>query len=123
MRINLYKSTIMINITMKSWIAAVGIILAIGLFIPTLPTLANPRNSATQIKPEIVNLTGTIRKLALEGTCYQLATANGKRYELMGKFPKQDGVKVHVRGTLPTDIMTICQVGQPFQVKSYRLVK
>jgi hypothetical protein len=113
----------MIKITMKLWIAVVGIVFALGLSIPSLPTLANPPNSTTQIKSEIVNLTGTIHKLALEGTCYQLATANGKKYELIGKFPKQDGVKVNVRGVLATDISTICQVGAPFQVKSYQIVK
>ncbi len=110
----------MINLMMKLAIAVVGIVLTIGLSSPNLPALANP---TTQIKPEIVNLTGTIRKLAVEGTCYQLATANGKKYELMGKFPKQDGVKVNVRGLIATDIVTICQVGQPFRVQSYRLVK
>jgi hypothetical protein len=104
-------------------IAVVGMVLTVGLCFPMLPTLAMPNNSTTQIEPAIVTISGTIRKLEIEGTCYQLATDNGKRYELMGKFPKQDGLKVQVRGIIATDIATICQVGKPFQVKSYRIIK
>jgi hypothetical protein len=107
----------------KFYIAVVGILLMMGLCSPMVPTLAMPNHSTTQIEPAIVTISGTIRKLEIEGTCYQLATDNGKRYELMGKFPKQDGLKVQVRGIIATDIATICQVGKPFQVKSYRIVK
>ncbi len=113
----------MIARTTKFWIAIVGLMLAIELTIPTLPTIANPIASTTQIKPAVVKLVGTIRKLEIEGTCYQLATDSGKTYELMGKFPKQDGVKVQVQGIVATDMATICQVGQLFNVKSYRIIR
>jgi hypothetical protein len=113
----------MIARTTNFWIAIVGLMLTIELFIPTLPTLANPSNNTTQIKPAVVKLMGTIRKLEVEGTCYQLATSSGKNYELIGKFPKQDGVKVQVQGIVETDMATICQVGQPFKVKSYRIIR
>jgi hypothetical protein len=103
----------------KFYLAIVGSVLAIGLFLPTSSTLAN----TTQIKPEIVSLTGTIHKLAIEGTCYQLDTVSGKKYELMGKFPKQDGLKIKVKGIVATDAVSICQVGQIFKVKSYRNIK
>jgi hypothetical protein len=106
----------------KTWIAIAGMILAIGLFVPNIPTLANT-NSSVDVKPTLVTLTGTIRKLAVEGTCYQLAATDGKNYELIGKFPKRNGVKVQVRGEVATDMATICQVGQPFQVKSVRVMK
>ena len=109
--------------TIKVWVAIVGLILAIELFIPTLSTIANPSTAPTQTKPAVVKLMGTIRKLEVEGTCYQLATDSGKKYELMGKFPKQDGVKVRVEGIIVTDAVTICQVGQPFKVKSYRIIR
>jgi hypothetical protein len=107
----------------KFYIAVVGIFLMMGLCSPMLPTLAMPNHSTTQIEPAIVTISGTIRKIEIEGTCYQLATDNGKKYELMGKFPKRDGMKVQVRGIIATDISTICQVGQPFQVKSYRTIR
>jgi hypothetical protein len=109
--------------TTKTWIAIAGMMLSIGLFIPTLSTLANPNSSPTQVKSTLVTLTGTIRKLEVEGTCYQLAANDGKNYELMGKFPKRNGVKVQVRGSIEPEVATICQVGQPFKVKSVRVVK
>jgi hypothetical protein len=105
------------------YIAIVGMILTMGLCLPMLPTLAIPTQTNTQIKPAIVTISGTIRKLEIEGTCYQLATDNGKKYELMGKFPKRDGMKVQVRGIVQTDVATICQVGQPLKVKSYRTIR
>jgi hypothetical protein len=112
----------MITKTLKNWIVAASIILAIGMFIPTPPTLANT-NSLITVKPPLITLNGTIHKLAVEGTCYQLTTNEGKNYELMGKFPKRDGVKVRVSGVVATDVATICQVGQPFKVRSVRVLK
>jgi hypothetical protein len=107
----------------KFYIAVVGMVLMVGLCLPILPTLANPNSNTTQIEPAIVTISGTIHKLEIEGTCYQLATDSGKKYELMGKFPKRDGMKVQVSGIVTTDVATICQVGQPFKVKSYRTIK
>jgi hypothetical protein len=113
----------MITSKTKMYIAIASIICSIGIFISTIPALANTNSNPSQAKPAIVNLTGTIHKLAVEGTCYQLATDDGKNYELMGKFPKRDGTKVQVSGTIPIDIVTICQVGKPFKVKSVRVIK
>jgi hypothetical protein len=110
--------------TVKTGILAIWIILAVVMFLPTtLPALANPNMMTTQVKPVTVNLTGTIKKLAVEGTCYQLAADDGKKYELMGKFPKIDGTKVRVSGVVTTDVATICQVGQPLKVKTVRVIK
>jgi hypothetical protein len=107
----------------KTWVVIASIIFSIGIFISAVPVLANTNSNLTQVKPAIVSLTGTIRKLAVEGTCYQLATDDGKNYELMGKFPKRDGTKVQVSGVVETDVVTICQVGKPFKVKSVRVIK
>lgn len=106
----------------KVYIAVISIVFAMGMLLP-VPALANTTTSPTQVKAQTVNLTGTIRKLAVEGTCYQLATDNGQKYELMGKFPKTDGTRVQVRGTIATDVATICQVGQPLQVQTVRVIK
>lgn len=109
--------------TVQTYILLMLIILTVGIFSPTtLPALANPPISA-QAQPVTVNLTGTIKKLAIEGTCYQLAADDGKKYELMGKFPKTDGTKVRVSGVVVTDMATICQVGQPLKVKTVRVIK
>ena len=112
----------MITRTIKTWITTASITLAIGIFIQTLPALANTESLIT-VKPPLVSLEGTIHKLAVEGTCYQLTANNGKNYELMGKFPKRDGVKVQVSGVVATDVATICQVGQPFKVRSVRVLR
>jgi hypothetical protein len=112
----------MITKTLKNWITTASIALAIGIFIQMLPTLANTESLST-VKPPLVSLEGTIHKLAVEGTCYQLTAKNGKNYELMGKFPKRDGVKVQVSGVVATDVATICQVGQPFKVRSVRVLR
>jgi hypothetical protein len=107
----------------KLWMAISSMVFAVGLFFPSLPISANTNPNPTQVKPEIVSLTGTVRKLEVEGICYQLAADNGQKYELMGKFPKQDGVRLRVKGLVANDVATICQVGQPFKVKSVRVIR
>jgi hypothetical protein len=107
----------------KLWIAFFSAILIIGVCSPISPALANTSTGSTQVKPVTVNLTGTIHKLAVEGTCYQLAGDDGKKYELMGKFPKVDGTRVKVSGVAKSDLVTICQVGQPLQIKTIKVIK
>ena len=109
--------------TVRIYTIVISTILAIGIFWQMLPTLAGSNSQPVKARSEVVNLTGTVRKLVVEGTCYQLASDDGKKYELMGKFPKIDGTRVQVRGIIATDIVTICQVGQPVQVKSVRVIK
>jgi hypothetical protein len=113
----------MIAKTVKAQVALISMILAAGMFLPISPTLAHPKNSGAVAKPTIVNLAGTVRVLAVEGTCYQFVGDNGKKYELMGKFPKVDGTRLQVRGVLATDTATICQVGQLIKVKGTRVIK
>jgi hypothetical protein len=113
----------MIAKTAKISICVLGAIFALSVLFPLVPTLANTNTDSAAVRSETVNLIGTIRKLAVEGTCYQLAADNGQKYELMGKFPKIDGARVQVSGVIATDVMTICQVGQPFKVKSVRVIR
>ena len=107
--------------TAKFCTITINVILVINILLPISPSFASP--NSVKVKPAIVNLTGTIRKLVIEGTCYQLATDDGKKYELMGKFPKIDGTRIQVRGVIATDTVTICQVGQPVKVRSVRAIK
>ena len=109
--------------TTRIYTIVIGTILAIGVFWQILPTLAGSNSQPAKVRSEVVNLTGTVRKLAIEGTCYQLASDDGKKYELMGKFPKIEGTRVQVSGVIKTDTVTLCQVGQPVQVKSVRVIK
>ena len=114
----------MIISKLKNSIARIGIILAIGILIQSCSALATTQTTATTpVKSDNISLTGTIRKLAISGTCYQFTATDGKNYELLGKFPKSDGVKVQVSGSVATDVATICQVGQPFKIKSIRVLK
>jgi hypothetical protein len=107
----------------KIYISVIITIFAMGVFFPSLTALANTTTSPTKVRPATVTLTGTIHKLAVEGTCYQLAADNGKKYELMGKFPKIDGTRVRVSGSICTDLITICQVGQPLKIKAIKVIK
>jgi hypothetical protein len=101
----------------------ISIMLSVGIFLPILPTLATQNASSAKPKPINVNLVGTIHKLAIEGTCYQLAADSGKKYELMGKFPKIEGTRVQIRGVVVMDTATICQVGQLLKVKAVRVIQ
>ena len=108
---------------LKIIIAIASLILAIFIFRFMIENQSVADNRPIPAQLSIVTITGTIHKIAVEGTCYQLATSDGKKYELLGKFPKFDGLKAEVTGTIPTDIMTLCQVGQPIQVKSLRTIE
>ncbi|WP_373538541.1 hypothetical protein [Chamaesiphon sp.] len=107
----------------KFYILVIGAILTIGTLLPLPLAIANTSTSVTQVKPATVNLTGTIKKIEVEGVCYQFAADNGKKYELMGKFPKIDGTRAQVSGVPKSDLATICQVGQPLQVKTVKVIK
>ena len=108
---------------LKIIIAIAIIILAIFIFRLVIESQTVANNQPIPAKLSIVTITGTIHKIAVEGTCYQLATSDGKKYELLGKFPELDGLKAEITGTISADIMTLCQVGQPIQVKSLRTIK
>ncbi len=95
-------------------------VLCLSLFL-TNPAFASETPGFVNL-PQ-VNIIGTVKKIEVSGVCYQLVTANGTQYELLGNFPHQDGVKISAIGTLPTDIVTICQVGKPLKVDSSKLVK
>ncbi len=70
-----------------------------------------------------ISVVGTIQFVNVEGGCYRLETPNGRSFELLGKFPKQNGLQVKVRGKLLQDVATICQVGQPLQVESVQVIQ
>ena len=70
-----------------------------------------------------ITVAGVIRFLNVEGGCYSLKAQDGRSYELLGEFPRQDGLQVQVRGKLLSDTATICQVGQPLQVESVRALE
>jgi ribosomal protein S4E len=87
------------------------------------PVIGRTPPASNQTKSATVTLTGTLKKVAVEGGCYQLVANDGKNYELLGKFPKQDGTKLQVTGTVATDIVTLCQVGQAFKIQSLKVIK
>lgn len=74
-------------------------------------------------KRSSITVVGVLRYLPLEGGCYQIETATGQKFEPLGNFPKQNGTTLRVRGQLLTDVVTICQVGQPLQVESVQVLQ
>jgi hypothetical protein len=104
------------------YLVIISTILTIGVCLPIWPAAAIPTTKSVKTKPINVNLVGTIHKLAVEGTCYQLAADSGKKYELMGKFPKIEGTRVQVKGVVVMDTATICQVGQLLKVKAVKVI-
>ena len=107
----------------KIYILVIGAILAMGVLLPLPSAIATTNSSETQVKSVPVSITGTIKKIEVEGVCYQFAADNGKKYELMGKFPKIDGTRAQISGVPKSDLATICQVGQPLQVKTVKVIK
>ncbi|CAA9561636.1 hypothetical protein AVDCRST_MAG81-649 [uncultured Synechococcales cyanobacterium] len=75
------------------------------------------QNPSSPSQSSSINVTGVIRFLNVEGGCYSLKTQDGRSYQLLGEFPRQDGLQVQVRGKLLPNTATICQVGQPLQVE------
>ena len=80
-------------------------------------------NAPSQSQGQEVTVKGKVKLINVEGGCYQLVTTDNTHYELQGEFPKQDGLIVKVKGTLATDIVTSCQVGQPLQVENIQILR
>jgi hypothetical protein len=98
----------MINRTATVYILLIiSAIFGLGLRLSSLSTHADPNSHLVKAKP--TNIT--------KGTCDQLVADDGKKYELIGKFPKIYDRKVRVSGSIDPDIITICQVGQPLKVE------
>lgn len=97
--------------------------MAIAVVLFPLFDLAVPPALAAPVKSPTTTVQGVIKLVRVEGGCYQLIAADGSKYELIGKFPKQNGLRVQVRGVLKPDMMTICQVGKPFQVLKVKVLK
>jgi len=81
------------------------------------------QNPSSPSQSSSINVAGVIRFVNVEGGCYSLKTQDGRSYELLGEFPKQDGLAVQVRGKLLPDTATICQVGQLLQVESVKALE
>lgn len=121
---------------MKQTFKLLGVVLAAGMLAASLTlqaAIANPahlggKSELTQNvarpseKRSSITVVGVLRYLPIEGGCYQIETAAGQKFEPLGDFPKQDGATLRVRGQLLTDVVTICQVGQPLQVESVQVV-
>lgn len=87
-----------------------------------LRTVAQSPSSPSQSSNIDIDVAGVIRFINVEGGCYSLTTQDGRSYELLGEFPRQDGLKVQVRGKFLQDTATICQVGQSLQVESVNVL-
>jgi hypothetical protein len=68
-----------------------------------------------------LRISGTIHFLEIEGGCWQLVAADGRRFELRpAELPdaaRRDGARVTLVGTPRSDIASVCQVGTVFEVE------
>ncbi len=113
----------MIKVVLKSFFC---LLIACGMAWTTPPVLADSDFLAiatTTAPGQDLTIKGKIKLINVEGGCYQLLTTDNTRYELQGKFPKQDGLIVKVLGTIDPNQVTTCQVGRPFQVKSIQILR
>lgn len=81
------------------------------------------QNPTSPSQSSSIDVSGTIRFVNVEGGCYRLETLGRGNFELLGQFPRRDGLQVQVRGKLLQDTATICQVGQPLQVESVKVIQ
>jgi hypothetical protein len=105
--------------------ASICLIAIFSVFLPVVDLAVAPAWAMSVQSPasqESIAVSGTIRRIGVAGSCYQLIASDGSKYELMGEFPQQDGLKVKVNGVLRSDVMTICQVGKLLQVSKVRVL-
>lgn len=77
-------------------------------------------------KDEPLVLEGTIQRLQVSGfACYLLHASDRKTYVLLNadELLARDGLHVAVEGRLRKGSTTPCQVGLPFAVSSYRVIR
>jgi hypothetical protein len=67
-----------------------------------------------------LRISGTIHFLEAEGGCWQLETADGRRFELrpaeLPEAARRDGARVTLLGIPRKDIASVCQGGTVFEV-------
>jgi hypothetical protein len=102
-----------------------GCLFSIGCFlsINSLALADISSDNSSLGKSPIITLTGTIEKAEVEKGCYRLVASDGKNYELSGKFPKRNHLRVRLRGEVVRDTATICQIGELIKVKSFRIIR
>jgi hypothetical protein len=114
----------MVKVVIKSFLSFLLACLIMGTPMPKMESraLAATAMTTTNASPSIT-IKGKIKFIDVEGGCYQLITTNNTHYELQGEFPRQDGLIVKVQGTVAPDLVTACQVGQPLQVQTIKVLK
>lgn len=69
-----------------------------------------------------LRLTGTVRRIEIEGGCWVFEVPPDRRYELLPDHVPPgflvDGRKATVRGRVLVDLTTICQVGPVLEVQA-----
>lgn len=68
-----------------------------------------------------LRISGTIHFLEVEGGCWQLEAADGRRFELraseLPEAARRDGARVTLLGTPRDDVASVCQVGTFLEVE------
>ncbi len=106
------------------------IILTVIFMYPQSKPMQAPDIIIEKIEPinEDVRIEGIIGFTNIEGGCWFLKdTITNKKYEILNVPTKEltllNNKYVTIQGEILSRISTICQVGQPFKVKTYTLIK
>jgi hypothetical protein len=110
----------MVKVMIKIFFSLLIVGLIAGL---SLLNTSSWARAATIVPGQDITIKGKVKFIDVEGGCYQLITTDNIHYELQGEFPKQDGFIVKVQGTIAPDLVTTCQVGKPFQVRTFQVLK
>ncbi len=114
----------MVKVMIKKILSLLFVCLIAWMSLPNIGSWIDTSALAATIAPDqYITIKGKVKFIDVEGGCYQLITTDNTHYELQGEFPKQDGFIVKVQGTIATDLVTTCQVGKPFQVRTFQVLK
>jgi hypothetical protein len=70
----------------------------------------------------VITLQGTLEKVNVSVGCFRLKTTNGESYQLIGRYPKRHGIHLEVSGKFADDVVSTCQIGRIFAVRSARTI-
>lgn len=95
----------------------IGTLMIVGAFAFATSAGANE----TVVRPNLVEVTGTVRHYAFEGGFWAVRGDDGKTYDPLGGLPpsfQREGLRVRLKGKLRTDVGSVHMVGPVVEVVS-----
>ena len=93
---------------------------ALLLAIATAATASCATSNAVTGEAQIVEITGTVKFIEVEGGFYGIAGDNGERYDPLNLSPdfQKDGLRVRIQARLRKDVVTTRMWGMPVDLIS-----